>query len=213
MNKKGFLGILIVLVIIGALVLGLVWYLGNNQWGKAGQKGCTEDAKICPDGSAVGRVLPDCEFAPCPDPTKDWQTYSNTFGFEMKFPRDFEIVPFEGGDPMAILSLKFSGINNAGALFVYSVSNITLENDKKYFANLGEQDPKAQVKIDEIEVDGYPALRINFVQRILTEATGEWTETPTTILKIKADRNLFSFICSPEQAICNQIFSTFRFII
>jgi hypothetical protein len=27
---------------------------------------CTMDAKICPDGSAVGRVGPNCEFAPCP---------------------------------------------------------------------------------------------------------------------------------------------------
>src|SRR3989338_8752233 len=28
---------------------------------------CTLDAKLCPDGSAVGRVLPNCEFAPCPE--------------------------------------------------------------------------------------------------------------------------------------------------
>lgn len=27
---------------------------------------CTMDAKICPDGSAVGRVPPTCEFAACP---------------------------------------------------------------------------------------------------------------------------------------------------
>ncbi len=27
---------------------------------------CTQDAKICPDGSAVGREGPDCEFAACP---------------------------------------------------------------------------------------------------------------------------------------------------
>lgn len=27
---------------------------------------CTMDAKMCPDGSYVGRVAPDCEFAPCP---------------------------------------------------------------------------------------------------------------------------------------------------
>ena len=26
---------------------------------------CTEEAKLCPDGSAVGRVGPNCEFAPC----------------------------------------------------------------------------------------------------------------------------------------------------
>lgn len=28
---------------------------------------CTEEAKLCPDGSAVGRTGPLCEFAPCPD--------------------------------------------------------------------------------------------------------------------------------------------------
>ncbi len=27
---------------------------------------CTEDAKICPDGSGVGRVPPSCDFALCP---------------------------------------------------------------------------------------------------------------------------------------------------
>ena len=27
---------------------------------------CTMDAKLCPDGSAVGRTAPKCEFAPCP---------------------------------------------------------------------------------------------------------------------------------------------------
>ncbi|MCX6708748.1 MAG: hypothetical protein NTW67_03850 [Candidatus Woesearchaeota archaeon] len=29
---------------------------------------CTEEAKLCPDGSAVGRTGPNCEFAPCPVP-------------------------------------------------------------------------------------------------------------------------------------------------
>jgi hypothetical protein len=29
-------------------------------------KACTQDAKICPDGSAVGRTGPNCEFATCP---------------------------------------------------------------------------------------------------------------------------------------------------
>ncbi|MFH1106969.1 MAG: hypothetical protein V1787_03665 [Candidatus Micrarchaeota archaeon] len=27
---------------------------------------CTEEARICADGTAVGRVPPSCEFAPCP---------------------------------------------------------------------------------------------------------------------------------------------------
>ena len=29
---------------------------------------CTADAKICPDGTGVGRSGPLCEFAPCPQP-------------------------------------------------------------------------------------------------------------------------------------------------
>jgi putative hemolysin len=32
-------------------------------------KACTEEAKLCPDGSAVGRTGPNCEFAPCPNGT------------------------------------------------------------------------------------------------------------------------------------------------
>ena len=31
---------------------------------------CAMDAKICPDGSAVGRTDPNCEFAPCPSVDK-----------------------------------------------------------------------------------------------------------------------------------------------
>lgn len=27
---------------------------------------CTMDVKLCPDGSGVGRIPPNCEFAPCP---------------------------------------------------------------------------------------------------------------------------------------------------
>jgi len=29
-------------------------------------RACTQEAKICPDGSAVGRTGPNCEFAECP---------------------------------------------------------------------------------------------------------------------------------------------------
>ena len=33
------------------------------------QNPCTMEAKICPDGTAVGRIGPSCEFAPCPKDT------------------------------------------------------------------------------------------------------------------------------------------------
>jgi len=40
-----------------------IWQLSTN---KPGQIACTEEAKLCPDGSAVGRIGPNCEFALCP---------------------------------------------------------------------------------------------------------------------------------------------------
>ncbi|MCY0986852.1 hypothetical protein OV203_06950 [Nannocystis sp. ILAH1] len=33
-----------------------------------GPQACTKEAKICPDGTTVGRTGPNCEFAPCPEP-------------------------------------------------------------------------------------------------------------------------------------------------
>ncbi len=29
--------------------------------------GCTKELKICPDGTTVGRTLPNCKFEPCPE--------------------------------------------------------------------------------------------------------------------------------------------------
>lgn len=55
-------------VTIGILVLiaGVGFWVANNRAESPSPKACTLEAKICPDGSAVGRVGPDCEFAPCP---------------------------------------------------------------------------------------------------------------------------------------------------
>ncbi|MDC0670363.1 hypothetical protein [Nannocystis radixulma] len=36
-----------------------------------GVKACTKEAKVCPDGSIVGRTGPDCEFAACPEAAAD----------------------------------------------------------------------------------------------------------------------------------------------
>lgn len=39
---------------------------------------CTQEAKICPDGSAVGRTGPNCEFAACSnDPYGTWKKVSD----------------------------------------------------------------------------------------------------------------------------------------
>jgi len=59
---------LIVLLFVAALFL----WAGCTQ---TPPNACTEEAKLCPDGSSVGRVPPNCEFAPCPNVT-DCRNYS-----------------------------------------------------------------------------------------------------------------------------------------
>jgi hypothetical protein len=42
---------------------------------------CTAEAKVCPDGSAVGRTGPNCSFAACPPPNVELTSASTTIGF------------------------------------------------------------------------------------------------------------------------------------
>jgi hypothetical protein len=61
-------------VIVFLAVLAFGFYLGtrnaeiNALFNTPEQVACTADAFICPDGSAVGRTGPNCEFAACPTP-------------------------------------------------------------------------------------------------------------------------------------------------
>lgn len=53
---------LLAIFIIGVLLIGLV--LLNKL--PDDNVACTLEAKLCPDGSSVGRIPPTCEFASCP---------------------------------------------------------------------------------------------------------------------------------------------------
>ncbi len=90
------------LLVIGAAIVVIAFLAGGLWFWQASQKSllkaCTMEAKLCPDGSSVGRTGLNCEFAPCPsealceggvcsDITKDWQTYRNEkYGFEVGYP-------------------------------------------------------------------------------------------------------------------------------
>lgn len=53
--------------IVAFSILGALYYAYTERLTmNTAQVGCTMEAKICPDGSAVGRSGPRCEFAPCP---------------------------------------------------------------------------------------------------------------------------------------------------
>ncbi len=77
--KRALIGITFAGVVVIILVILDVRYFGVDGGftvPKTGQEpyACTMDAKICPDGSAVGRSGPNCEFAVCPGTIPDIAT-------------------------------------------------------------------------------------------------------------------------------------------
>ncbi len=60
-----------------------IWQL--NSVG-SGQVACTQEAKLCPDGSYVGRTGPKCEFSACPGENNDlWKTATES-GITFQYP-------------------------------------------------------------------------------------------------------------------------------
>jgi hypothetical protein len=57
------------LIIATAIALSGAGFIVWKLWLGPKPVACTEEAKICSDGSAVGRTGPNCEFAPCPEET------------------------------------------------------------------------------------------------------------------------------------------------
>lgn len=83
--------LLVSIIVLAVFLLGagVLYYLSTRP--QENPVACTLEAKLCPDGSAVGRTGPNCEFATCPeDETADWLTYTNQEnGFEIKYPMNF----------------------------------------------------------------------------------------------------------------------------
>ena len=107
--RRGFAPIIIIIAVAIIAALGGYIVLSKKSFGPGGQVACTQEAKLCPDGTAVGRTGPNCEFAACPGAmpssvahstssgqfetdVSNWKTYRNEkYGFEVMYPSLFSI--------------------------------------------------------------------------------------------------------------------------
>lgn len=117
---------------------------------------CTEEAKVCPDGSYVVRQGENCQFAECPaikvvPGTEDWQTYKNDeYGFEFKYPKNWSLSIGDSPKEITIrhyldsTKKKFDG----AIIFIIDRSEI-------FTGGEGSQ----LVKSEEVKIDGQIAER------------------------------------------------------
>ena len=131
MKVRGFSPIIILTILLAIVITaGASYYIGVNKAGSKStpipaptinkNKPCTQEAKVCPDGTSVGRVGPNCEFAPCPatetsqDSSKPgWKLYSNKkYGFQISYPDSYQALEDEEnlyGWPNAVVLLYSEG--------------------------------------------------------------------------------------------------------
>ena len=115
-----------------------IWQLSKNDAGIA----CTLEAKICSDGSAVGRIGPKCEFAPCPSESLDDRTTVEKYlreNIKTLAPEK----PVLGGS-WYVVSVEIDPAKNTGTV-VYEDGHIQGKASFHYFSKDG------RVIVDSIE--------------------------------------------------------------
>lgn len=101
-------------------------YLNFSIWQSSAkvpeQVYCTQEAKLCPDGSYVGRTGPKCEFTPCPEDalTKDWKTATTsstdpTFKYPEKLSATY-VEAFDWPPQLQVLAEPFACTEGGSAI-------------------------------------------------------------------------------------------------
>ena len=88
-NKNSLLTIFVILLLGGA-----AYFIWMQYFKQPAPVFCTQEAKLCPNGSYVGRTGPNCEFATCPELNySGWKTFTDTkTGISFQYP---ETLPTE----------------------------------------------------------------------------------------------------------------------
>ncbi|MFZ1987872.1 MAG: hypothetical protein WAV21_02450 [Minisyncoccia bacterium] len=144
--KTLFAGIaLIILIGVGGFLYRNV--LENQDPGVSGA--CTLEAKICPDGTTVGRSGPSCEFAPCLFPNVTLPALTISFAV----PKDYvENKDAPGDNSTLIMAYEKTGTSTPpDAIVVYrfpipegqTASDVILANTRLEPSDMAPKDMKA----------------------------------------------------------------------
>lgn len=77
---KTYITVAAAVLVLILLAGGAYFYMSSGH--TSGKIACTQEAKLCPDGSSVGRSGPNCEFALCPSPKMPADPKNTTYIIE-----------------------------------------------------------------------------------------------------------------------------------
>jgi len=221
MNQKGFAPIVIALIVlILAGIGGTGYYLLSKQSPK--QTACTQEAKICPDGSSVGRAGPNCEFAVCPeakiDETANWSVYTNDkYSFEVKYPSNYTL--FQGTDqvkakviPADLNSQKIFITDKPEMFFCCEPDYVSIEILGTYITDLEKYLPDQKIinadNSYRIKTKGYVAFNGEQAYQVQSDYG---TDSPGNIILVNHNSKTY-YITDNGLPLSEKIISTFKFL-
>jgi len=127
--------IVLLVILFSVCFVSLLWFLNQkNSVGIPSSIGCTEEVKICPDSSTVGRSGINCEFTPCLESStnsniSDWKTYQQNY-FNFRYPPDFVSQPEQRYDDR--YQQDFFDSQNEYVLSIVEYPNFNQKTSKPY---------------------------------------------------------------------------------
>lgn len=230
-TQKGIAPVLVIILIAFAAGIGGYFVYQNSRSKSTAlspdQIACTQDAKLCPDGSSVGRVGPNCEFSPCPSPQSsssadmsNWKTYTNTnYYFSFKYPNNLSVRNDSTSEFIGFLERKDENQSQKLVVTVNKNPN-NLGIQELLEKNKPIPDDRINLRYQSTQITGYDGLLLRYENPCL--GICENIETGKFFTKyIKGNSVIISFSVDTRNQAGNtledekwldQILSTFKFI-
>jgi len=144
-KQKGLITPLVIAVIVLFIIGGGIYIYVNKKSAEVSPAACTMEAKLCSDGSYVGRTEPNCEFASCPSSEGKVEFGKSVFmhiNDEVVFPDGLILILKEVNDSRCPTDVQCIWQGELSALFGINIQSSpeeirlgTVNNKKIIFKN------------------------------------------------------------------------------
>jgi len=212
--------IIFLVIIFIAIIGGGVWYFVLNK-----SKVCTQEAKVCPDGTTVGRTGKNCEFAECPvaeDQFKDWKTFKNEkYGWEVKYPLNWSAEHFYSYSEFIGKYIESNTFKDQTGNYILSFAVVPENSNIRYpngrtgvgYSSIGLLDETVNIGGVNVSIEKLGEIKNGkeYVKELWFDKINLNGFKGKAELGYMANNETFSLIGKPETEIAKQILSTFKF--